>query len=243
MPSLVDPKIDIIIVTYKSAATLDRCLVSLVSPLINQKIIIDNTTNNRGFAHAANLGAAKVTAPYILFLNPDAALTPHALERTTNYLEAHPEIAAAGFALRNKAEQWELNSFGPLPTLTNLFLRRFSKQALPVKSTLVGWVSGAALLIRRSVFEKIGGFDPDFFMYWEDVDLCYRLQKTGYRIALVPSAVVVHQRGAGLSDQAKKTALYDASADKYFRKHYATTIWILQRWLRRFYRFFSPLAP
>lgn len=239
MPSPVD----VVIVTYNSAATLDRCLASLTSPPINQKIIIDNTINNRGFAHAANLGAAQATAPYILFLNPDAALTPQALAIATNYLEAHPDTAATGFALQNEAEQWELNSFGPLPTLTTLFLRRISKQAPPTKPTLVGWISGAALLIRRSVFEKIKGFDSDFFMYWEDVDLCHRIQKSGRKIALLPSAVVLHQRGASLSDTAKKTALYDAAADKYFRKHYATTICFLCRWARRLYRLVSPLAP
>lgn len=239
MPSLVD----VVIVTYHSAATLDRCLSSLASPLINQKIIIDNTANNRGFASAANLGAAQATAPYILFLNPDAALTPHALEVATQYLEAHPTTAATGFALQNEAGQWELNSFGPLPTLTTLFLRRFRKQTLPTKPALVGWVSGAALLIRRSIFEKIKGFDADFFMYWEDVDLCHRIQKAGFSIVLLPSAVVIHQRGGSLSNAAKKTALYDASADKYFRKHYATTICFLQHWLRRLYRLVSPLAP
>ncbi len=239
MPSPVD----VVIVTYNSAATIDCCLASLSSPLINQIIIVDNTANNRGFARAANLGAAKTTSPYILFLNPDAALTPHALETATDYLETHLEVALAGFFLQDNTGHIELNSFGPLPTLANLLLRRFNKKSLPTEPTPVGWVSAAACLIRRPVFEQVNGFDPDFFMYWEDVDLGRRTQKTGYRVVLLPQAVAIHQRGASLSDQSQKTAWYDASADKYFQKHYATTICFLQRWLRRLYRLFSPLAP
>ena len=238
MPSPVD----VVIVTYNSATTIAACLRSLNSPLINQVITIDNSTDNRGFARAANLGAAKATSPYILFLNPDAALTSNALEIATSYLKTHPGVALTGLTLQDETGNPELSSFGPVVTLATVLLRHFNKNSLPTEPTRVGWVSAAALLIRRPVFEQVNGFDSIFFMYWEDVDLCLRTQKAGYSVVLLPPAKAIHQRGASLRDQTKKTALYDASADKYFRKHYATTIWFLHHWLRRLYRFFSPLA-
>lgn len=239
MPSTVD----VVIVTYHSAATLDRCLASLTPSLLNQQIIIDNTNSNRGFAQAANLGAAQATAPYLFFLNPDAILMPGALESAVRYLADHPATAIAGLALHDNLSHLEPNSFGSLPTFRHLLFRHFAPSSQPSQPANVGWVSGAALLIRRHIFQALGGFDSNFFMYWEDVDLCHRAHQAGHSIVFLPSAVVIHQRGASSRDPAQKTAHYDASADKYFRKHYATTIWLFQRWLRHLYRLFWPLAP
>jgi N-acetylglucosaminyl-diphospho-decaprenol L-rhamnosyltransferase len=243
-----------VIVTYNSAKQVSQAIRSLWGNGVTDIIVVDNAStdhtlailkrlgimvvsnsHNIGFGSACNQGSSYLNHPYILFLNPDARLQPRSLALAVKYLQSHPDHAVAGLSLHQPNGQPETNCYGSPVTLGSLLRKR------PPSSRL-GWVSAGALLLRRRAFNEINGFDPTFFMYWEDVDLCRRFQLAGWKIGRVPQAQVIHLRGASSVDSVQKTSFYDAGADKYFQKHYAAPIWILQRLLRRFYRLFSPRA-
>jgi len=232
-----------VVVTFQtSAAQLQACLASLQQNGVTNQQAINNDKNNIGFAAAANAGAGQLTNEFVLFLNPDAELLPGSLALPLSYLSRHPKVGIVGPLLYNHDKVYETKCYGQSVSLWSLFGRRLAPSRLPANPQAVGWVSGGAMLIRRSVFEELSGFDPSFFLYWEDVDLCRRAWLAGWSVHLLPSWRVLHQRGASLSDQAAKTRLYDKSADNYFHKHYSKPIWLFQRYLRYLYRLFSPLV-
>jgi len=252
-------KIGAVVVTYHTPAqTLQSCLASLKQNHVNDIEVVDNGRDaavqsiaqhnaagyqarpNRGFATAANTGAANLSTPYLLFLNPDAILPPQACYTAQTYLNTHPHIAVIGLLLSSPDGYPEQHSFGDTVTPLSLLTRKLSTRSLPTRPIKVGWVSGGALLIRHDVFLQLHGFDPQFFLYWEDVDLCRRVRQLGRDIVLLPQVKVMHRRGASLNNIQHKTKLYDESADRYFRKHYPIMIWQVTRWLRSRYRSYSP---
>lgn len=253
-----------IIVTYNNAATIAACLKAVQEAGVEKIVVVDNNstddsaaissshdatvmqnTQNLGFATAANQGAEKAQTPYLLFLNPDTQPHPAAVSQAATYLKEHPPVAIVGLALTDpKTGHIEQLSFGKFPTLWHIFARKLfplppvkKKEAMPVD-----WVSGGALLIRQHAWRQVKGFDPNFFLYWEDIDLCRRVKQNGHRIVVLPTATCFHQRGASLINRQHKAQLYDAGADRYFRKHYPSVIWGIQHYLRRLYRLVQPYS-
>lgn len=263
----------VVIVSHNNAATLAQCIQAARSAGAVQTVVVDNASSdtsaaiaaalgatvvpnkkNMGFATAANQGALLANTPYLLFLNPDTVLAPSAITETIRYVEKHPNVDVIGLALTDpKTGHIEADSFGQFPTLWQLFSRKLfpplplnNKGAIPVD-----WVSGGALMIRHRVWQEVKGFDPGFFLYWEDVDLCRRVKNlkpehhpssSRHTIVILPAAICYHQRGASLTDKKRKAQLYDAGADRYFRKHYPGIIWWIQHYLRRFYRLLQPYS-
>jgi N-acetylglucosaminyl-diphospho-decaprenol L-rhamnosyltransferase len=250
-----------IVVTHNSAATLQRCLASLERAGVGTIRVVDNASTdgtrevvgqmgkagkidlvplpqNRGFAAACNVGADKAHTDFLFFLNPDAELLNGALAQGLVSF-ANAPVGAVGLGLVDAAGRPEVGRAGYEVTLQGLVQRKRHPQL--TRASIVGWVSAGALLVRRQAWEAVGGFDEQFFLYWEDVDLCKRLWQAGWQVVSEPAARVTHHRGSS-STTLVRTAHYDASADKYFRKHYASSIWLMQRYLRRAYRLFSPAA-
>ena len=243
-----------VIVTYNSARPLPRCVRSLRDAGVTDIVVVDNASSddsvacannlgvtvvasstNQGFAAGCNLGAVRLPNHTLLFINPDAWLSPQALTRSLARLQ-DKQVGVVGLGLTSPAGQAEEDSHGPEVTLGELWRRRAQTNT----SGDTGWVSGGAMLVRGDVFATVGGFDGDYFLYWEDVDLCKRVRTAGYTVVSEPSAKVWHERGASLAQLGQKTRYYDQSADRYFRKHYATPIWLTQRFLRRLHRWFTP---
>ena len=252
-----------VIVTYRTRpSTLRACLQSLKDNRMQDIVIIDNEHNpavknvaqkksikyfpqpqNLGFAAAANLGAARLASKYLLFINPDAALSKHACANAETHLNNHPKTGIVGLLLYTPNGQIQPHSFGSAVTPLSLVARHFPRVKPKNRSPLsVGWVSGGAMIMRRSLFMQIKGFDARFFLYWEDVDLCRRAIREGQRVVVLPSAAAIHRRGASLLDSKLKTKLYDKSAGIYFCKHYSKTICSIQKFCRYLYRFISPRA-
>jgi N-acetylglucosaminyl-diphospho-decaprenol L-rhamnosyltransferase len=164
---------------------------------------------NRGFGGGCNLGAAAGSSPFLFFLNPDARIAPGSTELLVRQLQHADGIAAIGPALADPAGAYRAASAGYEPSLKSVlghFLllgrlpglsRWFRPLQLAQGSRQRGpdWVSGAALLIRRSAFEEVGGFDSSIFMYMEDVDLCRRLRERGWSIGYEPGVVALHELG------------------------------------------------
>lgn len=251
-------KTGIVIVTHNSAPVIAACLRSL--PVSRQDVVvIDNAStdatvalvkkegipylpeaHNLGFATAANVGGKQLAAPYLLFLNPDCVLEATALERAEEYLDQHAQVGAVGLLPHSQSGQAEQYAFGAEPTPRELVRRKYWLPPVPSTPLVCDWVSGAALLIRSSLWRDLEGFDPAFFLYWEDVDLCRRIRQAGYQVVLLPQARVSHKKGHSLQNDRRKAVLYDASADIYYRKHYAAWICSLLYYLRRFYRYLHP---
>ncbi len=248
-----------VIVTYNNEETLAECIKSIRSNGITDITVVDNASTdtslqvakarnvaclaqpeNYGFAVAANTGAKRLACDYLLFLNPDAKLAEGTLASAWQYLATHSQVGALGLALYSAQGIREHTSYGSRITPWSLITRHLLPRHFPSQPLRVGWVSAAAMIVNSKALQQIGGFDPQFFLYWEDVDLCQRLQRSNWEVVLLPHACAIHRRGISLPDRIRKTALYDESADKYFRKHYPAVIWRWQRSLRSLYRLFSP---
>jgi hypothetical protein len=172
---------------------------------------------NIGFAKANNLGASFAAGRFLLFLNPDTEVVGNALERLVQVLDRHPEAGLAGALLHNFDGSVQTSCIQSFPTLLNQFLDSEWLRGLFPRSPLWGMaplfekdpapaavevVSGACILIRRGLFEKLAGFDTRFFMYSEDLDLCRRVRAAGQVCLFVPEARIVHH-GGGSSSSAR----------------------------------------
>jgi len=191
---------------------------------------------NEGFAAACNRGASKSGADYLLFLNPDMELFSDSLSRPVAFLE-HPEhrrIGIAGIQLIDECGAVS-RSCARFPSLARcvsraLGLHRLSPRLFPTYM-MTGWdhgaerevdhVSGAFFLVRRAVFETLGGFDERFFVYLEDLDFSYRMRLAGWRSRYIADARAFH-RGGGVSEKARAERLYYSTSSRilYAFKHF-----------------------
>ena len=192
-------------------------------------------TRNLGFGRAANQGAAASTTPHLLFLNTDTQLTADSIHALIRVLDAQPRAGIVGAQLRNADGTFQ-SSYAPFPSYWREFLilsglgRSLRGKHYPscgpddqMGPQVVDWVSGACLLVRRTAFEAVNGFDESFFMYAEEVDLCYRMRSAGWQVWYQPAARVVHLGGASSVGQPteREAQLYRGRVH-FFRKHYGT---------------------
>ncbi len=168
------------------------------------------TGANLGYGRAANRGAAAVDGDAVLVCNSDVVVEEAALEALAGALSDTCELGAVGPRLRN-VDGSTYPSARPFPSLVdamghgllgfvaprNPFTRRYRMLDWDhARAARVDWVSGACVLVRRSAWDAVGGFDPAYFMYLEDVDLCWRLDKRGWAVGYEPAAEVIHVQGA-----------------------------------------------
>lgn len=169
---------------------------------------------NLGFARANNLGYAHSCGEYILFLNPDTEVVGDALSRMVAYLKTHPPAGAAGALLLNSDGSMQTSCVQAFPTISNQvldldLLRRwfpswklwgmqalFNSEHAP---TAVDAISGACFLVRRNVFEDVGQFNEQYFMYSDDLDLSYKIRQAGYTVICLPDCQVIHHGGKSSS--------------------------------------------
>jgi GT2 family glycosyltransferase len=170
------------------------------------KVKLIENKKNSGFAGGCNIGAKHAKGDYILFLNNDAELSSDPLPKMTEVFENNSDAGIVGGLLVNHKGSLQ-RSFGSFYTVLNvaylLFagengeLKRFKSQAV----TSTDWVSGGFMLVKRSVFEKMKGFNESYFMYIEDMDLCYRIKKEGFEVYTTPYVKVKHL-GQGSTNKA-----------------------------------------
>jgi GT2 family glycosyltransferase len=205
---------------------------------------------NRGFARAVNEGCRLSRGGWFLLLNPDVTLGPPFLDelmRLTARLDAEPTVGVVGLGLRDPSGERQLST-GPYPTLlgtlTRLLLPRARRKyglAAEDQRGPVDWVTGCGLLVRRECWEQLGGFDPAFFLYYEDVDLCQRARAAGWEVAYEPRLSLVHH--SPLHTRPVPAALRAVTRHAlltYARKHWAgwqfrALGWVvrLEAWWRR----------
>jgi N-acetylglucosaminyl-diphospho-decaprenol L-rhamnosyltransferase len=183
-----------------------------------------NLTENRGFANAANVAAAIANGRVLAFLNPDTEYLSGSIDYVSRFFEANREVGIVGARLVSDTGRIEAWSAGQRLSLLRLLRNNvapcLSKRHWECRRPrAVGWVSGGAMFVRRETFDRLGGFDERFFLYFEDMDFCARAGREGFETVLLPSIVFRHAGGASFrSDAEKKRAYYD-SQDQYFANH------------------------
>lgn len=176
---------------------------------------IENSKNG-GYGNGCNLGASAANGEFYLILNPDTIVTEHALIELVDFMRANPTITAASCKQVNEAGK-ESIAWGPFPdyqNLTGVMRKLFStgyksqikhKEGFPCEIFFPDWISGSVILIRNDDYKKLNGFDEDFWMYFEDVDLCRRIRYSGGEIAFCSNITIEHNHG-GSSRINMKTA-------------------------------------
>lgn len=243
------PAVDVVIVNWNSGRHLAACLDALAPGDGSIRVIvIDNASTdgsaeaaagragvalrvndaNRGFGAACNQGAALGASPLILFLNPDTIASPAAVAALAGALARTPAAGIAGPALTDPDGRI-VPTCSALPRWRDLVGRALGLDRLglvataflPARGGPVGQVMGACLMIRRDLFERLGGFDERFFLYFEEVDLSRRALDRGALSLYAPEVRVVHV-GRGSSDgiKSRRLHLWLVSRLRYARKHW-----------------------
>jgi N-acetylglucosaminyl-diphospho-decaprenol L-rhamnosyltransferase len=168
------------------------------------------STENLGFAAGNNLAAKQATGRYLLLLNPDALPAAGSLARGIALMDQSPKVGLAGGELRGvdgsrqpsarmfptlRDEFFTLSGLAAKHPTSRLCARLDRRWADPEAAALVDWIPGAFVFIPAKVFAQLGGFDERFFMYYEEVDLCRRMQQAGYEIHYWPELKAMHIGG------------------------------------------------
>jgi len=249
----------VLIVNYHAYRDLDLALASLEAHLSDgdEIVIVDyesdaraldyvlgrhpqaralRRSDNLGFSAGINLAARSTTAPYCLWLNPDALLEGPVVRVLEDWLNTHPRAGVAGPRVLN-TDGTVQPSARHFPGPTTVFGGRSTwlTQHFPnnwmSRRNLIGrdasapvdvdWLAGACLMTRREVFDRAGGLDESFFMYWEDADYCHRVAGLGFTSTYVPTVAVRHSGGASSSiDLPRAIRAFHASAFHLYWKHY-----------------------
>lgn len=197
------------------------------------KIKIVKAGENKGFGAGNNLGAKLAQGEYILLLNPDTEVVDDALEQMLNFMSKHAEVGAITPLILQSDKTPQRHFFGHFQTLSRMILRN---QASSLKQPYPNFfyaemITAAAMMIRKELFEKLGGFDEKFFMYIEDEDLCHRIVNLGLKNAVLTTAKIIHFEGKSSTSFEKKKFYYQ-SQDYYWQKHYGRLMTTLMKIIR-----------
>jgi len=208
----------------------------LLKHIENENIKYISNNKNIGFGRACNQIAKKQNSSYLLFLNPDVEVSKNAIDKLIDFLKKNEKIGMATGKLLFPDGSLQLSCrkfptilralFGRESTLRKIFPNNMiSKEYLMSKLDynkiqFPDWVRGAVILFKTDIFEKIGGFDEKFFLYFEDTDICLRLREKGYEIAYLPEAVFYHKLGSSTKKERLKTKIiHNISMFHYIRKN------------------------
>jgi N-acetylglucosaminyl-diphospho-decaprenol L-rhamnosyltransferase len=192
--------------------------------------------DNRGFTGGNNQAFAVSLGRYFFLLNPDAELVAGATRALIEYLDANPRVGIAGPQLLNP-DRTVQPSRRRFPVFTTALLESTRlQQWFPHNRWLaryylldtrddvaqdVDWIVGAAMFVRREMYEQVGAFDQDFFMYSEELDWCYRAKRAGWRVVYLPRAQVIHHEGKSSEQAAAARNIYfHSSKIRFFRKYH-----------------------
>lgn len=241
MPSS-EPRVGIVIVSFNSGEEIRGCVSSAAAQqgVLSEIIVVDNASGdgaagiarglpcqliesgeNLGFGRACNLGARQSAGDYLFFLNPDARFEHlDSLNRAIRCLESHPAWGMAGVRILSPSGT-EVD-----PPRSDYPGERCLHSPWGRLPGTIAWVLGAGMLFRREVFDQLGGFDPVFFLYAEEIDLCLRVRKAGFEIGLVRESAITHVGGASVSTlaPARLAELKLRGLLTFMAKHYSPEI-------------------
>lgn len=207
----------------------------------DDRIVFIESGGNLGFGRANNLGIRVARGRHLLFLNPDTLLVNNAVKIMSGFLDAHPRAGACGGNLYRADMRPNLSFFRLFPAaadwnfiFSSLYSRLFLRGNVSFNHTGRPWpvafVSGADLMVKRSVLDQTGGFDEDFFLFFEEAELSWRIRRRGYRIYSVPEAKIIHLGGQSTGTGDFFFTNFFESRRKFLAK--TSTPWKV-RWLNR----------
>ncbi len=232
------PKVSIIIVKYQNKEVLTNCLNSIKKnvKVKHQVIVVDNDKKNIGFGAGCNKGSLKAKANYLFFLNPDTLVFKNSIKSLVKFLDTYPQVSAVAPILLNKKKQpYAIQGTNNLTPLRGIFALSFINKYFPnnpvskkywinvlnkTKPIQAQVLPGSAFLIRKDVFNQIKGFDKNFFLYFEESDLFYRLTKKNHKFFILPQAKIIHYWGKSTPKSAKIKKIFKNSRFYYFKKHF-----------------------
>lgn len=201
-----DMKYECIIVDNASTMEEKSVLSQFVEHHVEIPVKLLYLDYNGGFSTACNYGARKSYGEYLCFLNPDTLLEDNIFPRLLEVASTYRNCGVIGVRQKLNSTKWDYSySYFPniiVELLDILFVGRLISMCFKflrpdVNVHEVDWVSGAFMFLRRSIFESAGGFDQDYFMYSEDMDLCWRLGQKGLRVLYLPRESIVHMLSTG----------------------------------------------
>ncbi|HEY3061480.1 MAG TPA: glycosyltransferase family 2 protein [Chloroflexota bacterium] len=245
------PRVSVLTVSYNTRDLLLRCLGSLIEEPDIEAIVVDNASSdgsadavakrfpavhlirsesNLGFAGGTNRAACAATGHTLLLLNPDAALTPGALDTLLEWLDRHPRAAAVSPSMiyPNGSPQSAAFRFPGLVQLAldlfpvaRLAETRLNGRVMASKPTEIDYALGACILIRRAAWQDVGPLDEGYFMYVEEIDWCRRARTRGWQVWVQPAALVVHHAGAATRQRPEAMfAQLWRSRLRYYQRYY-----------------------
>jgi GT2 family glycosyltransferase len=247
-----NPHISLIFVNYRSVSYLEKALNSLysfekerdffevivVNNDVSETLLLEDlkqkfsfrlikNSANVGFGGGNNIGAKQARGTIFGFINPDTLWIGKQLHSIGHFFDEKKDVGVLGMDILDDKKKKEIWSAGKSPSLLQLFINNTfpSRQAYWEEAGLSfpDWVSGCAHFIRKDLFSRISGFDEQFFLYFEDVDLCKRVRNLGFSVARHTDYPIIHLGGRSKhSAQLQKKHFYQ-SQQMYFDKH--RTIW------------------
>lgn len=208
---------------------------NILKDLYQDEVICISLPENVGFGRANNEGFKIGKGRNILFLNPDVKLINNAILILSEYLDAHPNVGACGGNLFNEELQPAHSYRKIFPSIIselNDLLYQFPERVLYGKGREhnaspnpqnVAYITGADLMIRKTVLEKVGCFDPAFFMYYEETELCRRIYRNGYRVVCVPQSQIQHLEGKSFDGRIneRRISMSFKSRNVYYKRCYS----------------------
>ncbi|MBN1222369.1 MAG: glycosyltransferase family 2 protein [Candidatus Aminicenantes bacterium] len=253
-------ELSVLLVNYNDRKNLGQCLSSVrenISGTSYEIIVVDNNSSdgsqkfireqfsdvrlicnshNAGFAAANNLGIRECRGDYLLLLNTDTVVMPQAVEIMLNAMKSDQSLGAVGPALLTERNGFQV-SFGRKVSffrelLQKAVLNAFFKIRLKTDHRVrqVGWLSAACFCVRARIMKEVGCFDENFFLYFEDIDLCARIKSKGYNLLFHPKARVLHLGGATTAGNRLLNRYHYRKSQLYFYwKHNSKTDLFLLR--------------
>lgn len=217
-PLTKKPKVSIIVVNWNGKHLITKCLNSCFNQAYAdiEIIVVDNNSSddslrhlianypqittvrnqvNAGFGQAANIGVSLAKGDYVLFLNNDAWLHPLATKNLVETVTRNPKIKVAGPLILNSNGSVQNFNF-KISWLASNFAQAKTETIDKNKLASVFYVPGCAFFVEKAFFQQLGSFDPTYFLYYEDVDFCWRARLQGAEVVLCPWAIAYHYGGA-----------------------------------------------
>ena len=221
--------------------------VEFLTPRFPTVTFIQND-KNVGFGKANNQAISQARGRYTLLLNPDTLLQEDTLRTLTDFMDRHPEAGACGCKILNPDGSFAAESRRSVPNVSSAFYKAAGLTALFPKHRrfgryYLGWLdedeqaeipvlSGSFMFFRTKVLQEAGGFDERFFMYGEDIDLCYRVQQAGHKLVYVPDTSIIHYKGeSSKRDDFTYNKVFNDALFLFFDKHYTSRYSKFFKWV------------
>ena len=234
---------------------------------INEKLLplggikLISNKENLGFSKANNIGLSEARGKYLLLLNPDVVVSEDTFQKVIDFFESNQKAGLAGCKILNPDGTLQLacrrsfpgpwTAFCKVTGLSSLFPKsrffaRYNLTYLNEDETYeVDAVSGSFMMLTREAYEKVGGLDEEFFMYGEDLDLCYRIQKAGLKVYYVHSTQIIHYKGESTRRSSLDETKYFYNAMHLFVKKHLSSSFLVELilrsaiWFRNIFAFFG----